>query len=99
MLPTQPVPAGNRVGVVAYDRGGGMLAADAVGAMGLQVAILAEDTQRALRDLLPSVAAVAGRVSAPPRAVTPGLFRRAPEWSARPGVDAVPGNDGHHRDQ
>ncbi len=89
MLATQPVPAGNRVGVVANTRGGGMLAADACGDMGLQVAILAEDTQRALRDLLPSVAAVAGPVNTT-AAVTPGLFRRCLELvGADPGVDAV----------
>ena len=89
MLATQPVPAGNRVGVVANTRGGGMLAADACGDAGLQVAILAEDTQRALRDLLPSVAAVAGPVDTT-AGVTPGLFRRCLELvGADPGVDAV----------
>jgi acyl-CoA synthetase (NDP forming) len=89
MLATQPVPAGNRVGVVANTRGGGMLAADACGDAGLQVAILAADTQRALRDLLPSVAAVAGPVDTT-AGVTPGLFRRCLELvGADPGVDAV----------
>jgi acyl-CoA synthetase (NDP forming)/GNAT superfamily N-acetyltransferase len=89
MLATQPVPAGNRVGVVANTRGGGMLAADACGDAGLQVAILAEDTRRALRDLLPSVAAVAGPVDTT-AGVAPGLFRRCLELvGADPGVDAV----------
>ena len=89
MLATQLVPAGNRVGVVANTRGGGMLAADACGDAGLQVAILAEDTQRALRDLLPSVAAVAGPVDTT-AGVAPGLFRRCLELvGADPGVDAV----------
>jgi acyl-CoA synthetase (NDP forming) len=89
MLATQPVPAGNRVGVVANTRGGGMLAADACGDASLQVAILAEDTRRALRDLLPSVAAVAGPVDTT-AGVAPGLFRRCLELvGADPGVDAV----------
>jgi acyl-CoA synthetase (NDP forming) len=89
MLATQPVPAGNRVGVVANTRGGGMLAADACGDAGLQVAVLAADTQRALRDLLPSVAAVAWPVDTT-AGVTPGLFRRCLELvGADPGVDAV----------
>jgi acyl-CoA synthetase (NDP forming) len=89
MLATQPVPAENRVGVVANTRGGGMLAADACGDASLQVAILAEDTRRALRDLLPSVAAVAGPVDTT-AGVAPGLFRRCLELvGADPGVDAV----------
>ena len=99
MLATQPVPAGNRVGVVANTRGGGMLAADACGDMGLQVAILAEDTQRALRDLLPSDGR-GGRAGqyhrgghTRPVPPVPGAGRR------RPGRGRGPGNDGHHRDQ
>ena len=70
-------------------RGGGILAADACGDAGLQVASLAEDTQQALRNLLPPIAAVAGPVDT--RAVVaPGLFRRCLELiGADPGVDAV----------
>ena len=62
LLASQPVPAGRRVGVVSNTRGGAVLAADACGDAGLQVASLAEDTQRALRDLLPREASVAGPV-------------------------------------
>ena len=66
-----------------------MLAADACGDVGLQVASLAGDTQRALRDLLPADAAVAGPVDTT-AAVAPGLFRRCLELvGADPGVDAV----------
>jgi len=89
MLAAQPVPAGSRVGVVANTRGGGALAADACGDAGLQVAIMAEDTQRALRDLLPPVAAVGGPVDTT-AGVTPDLFRRCLQLvGADPGVDAV----------
>ena len=89
LLASQPVPMGRRVGVVSNTRGGGMLAADGCGDAGLQVASLAEDTQRALRDLLPSDAAVAGPVDTT-AVVTPGLFRRCLELvGADPGVDAV----------
>ena len=52
LLASQPVPAGGRVGVVSNTRGAAVLAADACGDAGLQVADLAEDTQRALRDML-----------------------------------------------
>jgi acyl-CoA synthetase (NDP forming)/GNAT superfamily N-acetyltransferase len=89
LLAAQPVPAGSRVGVVANTRGGGVLAADACGDVGLNVAPLAEDTRRALRDLLPAVAAVAGPVDTT-SAVRPGQFRRCLELvGADPGVDAV----------
>ena len=89
LVASQPVPVGRRVGVVSNTRGGGMLAADACGDTGLQVASLANDTQKALRDLLPSYAAVAGPVDTT-AVVAPGLFRRCLELvGADPGVDAV----------
>jgi len=89
LLASQPVPGGRRVGVVSNTRGGGMLAADACGDVGLQVASLADDTQRALQDLLPADAAVAGPVDTT-AAVSAGLFRRCLELvGADPGVDAV----------
>ncbi len=89
LLAAQPVPAGRRVGVVANTRGGGVLAADACGDVGLKVATLAEDTRRALRELLPAVATVAGPVDTT-SAVRPGQFRRCLELvGADPGVDAV----------
>jgi acyl-CoA synthetase (NDP forming)/GNAT superfamily N-acetyltransferase len=89
LLASQPLPAGGRVGVVSNTRGGGVLAADACGDAGLQVAILGQDTQRALADLLPPDAAVAGPVNTT-AVVAPGLFRRCLELAgADPGVDAV----------
>jgi acyl-CoA synthetase (NDP forming) len=62
LLASQPVPTGRSIGVVSNTRGGGVLAADACGDAGLQVATLTEDTQRALRDLLPSAATCAARM-------------------------------------
>ena len=89
MLASQPVPAGGRVGVVSNTRGGIVLAADACGDAGLQVASLAGDTQRVLRDVLPPSAVVAGPVDTTVL-VTPGPFRRCLELvGADPGVDAV----------
>jgi len=89
LLASQPAPAGRSVGVVSNTRGGAVLGADACGDAGLQVATLAEDTQRALRDLLPDVAAVAGPVNTT-AAVAPGVFRRCLELiGADPAVDAV----------
>ena len=89
LLAAQPAPAGRSVGVVSNTRGGAVLAADACGDAGLQAASLAEETQRALRALLPDVASVAGPVNTT-AAVTPGVFRRCLELvGADPGVDAV----------
>ena len=89
LLAAQPVPAGLRVGVVSNTRGGGVLAADACGDAGLQVASLAGGTERALRDLLPADATVTGPVNTTV-VVAPGRFRRCLELvGADPGVDAV----------
>jgi acyl-CoA synthetase (NDP forming) len=89
LLASQPVPAGGRVGVVSNTRGAAVLAADACGDAGLQVAALGGDTQRALRDMLGREALVAGPVDTTVL-VTPGRFRRCLELvGADPGVDAV----------
>jgi acyl-CoA synthetase (NDP forming)/GNAT superfamily N-acetyltransferase len=89
LLATQPVPAGGRVGVVSNTRGAAVLAADACGDVGLQIAALAAGTQRELRDLLGREALVAGPVDATVL-VGPGSFRRCLELvGADPGVDAV----------
>ena len=89
LLAAQPVPAGRGVGVVSNTRGGAVLGADACGDVGLRVASLAEDTQRALRNLLPGVASVAGPVNTT-AAVAPGVFRRCLELiGADPAVDAL----------
>ena len=89
LLASQPVPAGGRVGVVSNTRGAAVLAADACGDAGLQVADLAGDTQRALRDMLGRQALVAGPVDTTVL-VTPGRFRECLELvGADPGVDAV----------
>jgi len=89
VLASQPVPAGCRVAVVSSTCGTGVLAADACGDAGLEVATLAQPTQEALRDLLPADATVAGPVVTT-NAITPGTFRRCLELAgADPGVDAV----------
>jgi acyl-CoA synthetase (NDP forming)/GNAT superfamily N-acetyltransferase len=89
LLASQPAPAGARVAVVSNTRGAAVLAADACGDAGLQVAGLAGDTRRALRDLLPREATVAGPVDTT-LLVGPGPFRQCLELvGADPGVDAV----------
>jgi acyl-CoA synthetase (NDP forming)/GNAT superfamily N-acetyltransferase len=89
LLAAQPVPAGNRAGVVSNTRGGVVLAADACADAGLQIASLTGDTRRALRDLLPAEAVVAGPVDTTVL-VGPASFRRCLELvGADPGIDVV----------
>ena len=89
LLASQPVPAGGRVGLVSNTRGAAVLAADACGDAGLQVARLSGDTQRALRAILPREALVVGPVDTTVL-VGPDSFRRCLELvGADPGVDAV----------
>ena len=89
LLAAQPVPAGGRVAVVSNTRGAAVLAADACGDAGLQVAALTLDTQQMLRAILPAAATVAGPVDTTVL-VSPGRFRQCLELAgADPGVDAV----------
>jgi acyl-CoA synthetase (NDP forming)/N-acetylglutamate synthase-like GNAT family acetyltransferase len=89
LLASQPVSAGARVAVVSNTRGGALLAADACADAGLEVPSLAEATQRALRDILPPEATVAGPVDTTVL-VAPGVFRQCLELAGSdPGVDAV----------
>jgi len=89
LLAVQPVPAGDRVGVVSNTRGGVVLAADACADAGLQIASLTSGTRRALRELLGGDAEVAGPVDAT-LLVTPGCFRQSLELvGADPEVDLV----------
>ena len=99
LLASQPVPAGNRVGVVSNTRGAAVLAADACADAGLQIAGLAGDTQQALRDILGPDALVAGPVDTTVL-VPPGSFRRMPgDCRRRPGRGRRAGADHHDRGQ
>ncbi len=62
LLASQPLPAGDRVAIVSNAGGGVVLAADACADAGLRVTALSGPTQRRLRYLLPSGAAVKGPV-------------------------------------
>ena len=89
LLACQPLPAGNRVAIVANAGGAGALAADACADHGLQVVPLGAATQRALRRLLPPAAVVTGPVDTS-AVVTTEAFRACVEEVADDdGVDAV----------
>jgi acyl-CoA synthetase (NDP forming)/GNAT superfamily N-acetyltransferase len=89
LLASQPLPAGNRVAIVSNAGGAAVLAADACGDHGLQVATLGAATRRRLRALLPAGAAVTGPVDTT-AAVAPDTFRACLEQvAADDAVDAV----------
>jgi acyl-CoA synthetase (NDP forming)/GNAT superfamily N-acetyltransferase len=89
MLASQPLPAGDRVAIVSNAGGAGVLAADACGDNGLQVAIMSGATQRRLAKLLPPGAAVAGPVDTT-AAIAADPFRSClEEVAADDGVDAL----------
>jgi acyl-CoA synthetase (NDP forming)/RimJ/RimL family protein N-acetyltransferase len=89
LLACQPLPAGNRVAIVSNAGGVGVLAADACGDNGLQVARVSGATRRRLRRLLPAGAAVSGPVDTT-AAVSDETFRACLEAvAADEGVDAV----------
>jgi len=89
LLASQPVPAGGRVAIVSNAGGAGVLAADACGDAGLDIALLDGPAQEALRRLLPPGAAVGGPVDTT-ATVSPEVFRRClEEAAADDAVDAV----------
>jgi acetate---CoA ligase (ADP-forming) len=58
LLTTQPVPKGDRVGIITNAGGAGILAADACEALGLQVPELSPEAQASLKSFLSSAAGV-----------------------------------------
>ncbi|GAA0319947.1 GNAT family N-acetyltransferase [Actinoallomurus spadix] len=89
LLAHQPVPAGDRVAIVANAGGAGVLAADACADVGLTTAALSEETVRRLTRLLPRGAACAGPVDTT-AAIDPERFTRCLDLvAADDGVDAV----------
>jgi succinyl-CoA synthetase alpha subunit/GNAT superfamily N-acetyltransferase len=85
LLASQPVPAGSRTAIVSNAGGAGVLAADACGDAGLRIAMLDGDTQDALRQLLPSGAALANPVDTT-AAVAPEVSAGA--WNSWPPMTA-----------
>ena len=62
LLTTQPPPRGRRVAILTNAGGPGILCADTCAAEGLEVPVLSEETQAALRKVLASEASVANPV-------------------------------------
>ena len=89
LLANQPVPRGNRVGIVTNAGGPGIMASDACETHGLEVATLADDTVRALREFLPAEASTRNPVDMIASA-TPASFEKAVRLVANdPNVDSL----------
>ena len=58
LLASQPIPRGNRVGVLTNGGGPGIIAVDAAAAAGLEIPALSEETRALLRQVLPAHASV-----------------------------------------
>ncbi len=89
LLACQPLPAGNRVAIIANAGGAAALAADACADHGLQVVPLGAATRRALRRLLPAAAVVTGPVDTCAVVTTEAFRACVEEVAADDGVDAV----------
>jgi acetyl coenzyme A synthetase (ADP forming)-like protein len=89
LLSRQPLPRGDRVAVITNAGGPGILCADALSAQRLRVEPLAEDTQHALRELLPAEASVGNPVDMIASASASDYARVLELVLSDPGVDAV----------
>ena len=89
LLATQPLPAGRRVAILTNAGGPGILCADACAAEGLELPSFADDTQAALRALLPPEASIRNPVDMI-AAATADQYREAISLVGRdPNVDAI----------
>ena len=84
-----PVPAGKRVGIITNAGGPSILAADACSHLGLELPELSGEVQDALREFLPSEAALSNPVDMISSA-TPDDYRKAVEAVVSdPGIDSI----------
>jgi len=84
LLVNQPIPTGNRVGIITNAGGPGILCADACEARGLEVPVLHEDSQQALRAFLPAGAGVGNPID---------MIASAPAEHYRRAIEVVASDD------
>ena len=89
LLANQPLPTGNRVGVITNAGGLGILCADACEANGLRLPTLADETGAALRALLPPEASVGNPVDMLASSPAENYGQVLRHMLNDPGVDAV----------
>jgi len=89
LLETQPLPRGDRVGIITNAGGAGILAADACEDLGLMVPELSSATQVALRGFLHPDAGVRNPVDMVASATAEDYARSIQTVAGDPGVDAL----------
>ncbi|HEX2292444.1 MAG TPA: GNAT family N-acetyltransferase [Gaiellaceae bacterium] len=89
LFAAQPLPAGNRVGVLTNAGGLGILCADACDAAGLELPRLTQETEAALREVLPAEASVANPVDMLGSATGATYEQVVPLVLADPNVDSL----------
>jgi acetyl coenzyme A synthetase (ADP forming)-like protein len=85
----QPLPGGNRVGIVTNSGGPGIMLADACEMLGLAIPGFSPETETALRELLPEEASVGNPVDMIASATEESFQRVVGLVAADPQVDAV----------
>src|SRR5262249_22215203 len=88
-LANQPRPAGRGVGIVTNVGGPAILCADACEAQGLQVPLLAAETQARLREFLPAEASIVNPVDMIAAATAEQFNQAIGAVAADPGIHAV----------
>jgi len=88
-LATQPLPRGNRVGIITNAGGPGIMASDACETHGLEVATLTDETVQGLRAFLPPEASTRNPVDMIASAVPESFEKAIRLMAADPGVDAL----------
>ena len=89
LLATQPLPDGNRVGIVTNAGGPGVMCADACEAAGLEVPELPEDVIASLREFLPAEAGISNPVDMIATASADHYRQTIHTMAAHEGLDAL----------
>ena len=89
LLSNQPLPTGNRVGIVTNAGGPGIMCADACEAADLDIPELPEHLQESLREFLPSQAALTNPVDMIATATAEDYKRAIAALAAWDGIDAL----------
>lgn len=89
LLVNQPLPKGNRVGIITNAGGPGILCADTCEARGLEVPLLSEASRQTLRNFLPPGAGVGNPVDMIASASAEDYARTIEVVAADPNIDAL----------
>ncbi len=88
LLSNQPVPRGNRVAILTNGGGAGIMAADALSALGFQLPVLSEKARSALKSFLPPKSSYMNPIDTT-AAVSPDQYRQALNVILQEDIDAL----------